>query len=151
LIKPKEAKVLWDGIHANGDYDGTTDMLLNESSGWAEASAALTKAIEYAVKAGVQYFVANVEAVVFDDQGASTGIQTAKGDVLLASYIILATGAMTAKILADSAPERVEMQVGDRTVAAAICTGITILSNEEAEYFRKGPVFVHEIENTLGK
>ncbi len=29
LIKPKKAKVLWDGIHANADYDEATDMLLN--------------------------------------------------------------------------------------------------------------------------
>ncbi|KUJ24004.1 FAD/NAD(P)-binding domain-containing protein [Mollisia scopiformis] len=133
LIKAEEAKGLWDGIHADADYEGAGDMLLNESSGWAEASAALTKTIEHAVEAGVQYVGGDVEAVVFDDQGASTGVRTTKGDVLSASHIILATGATTAKLIADSVPKRPEMQVAGRVVAAAICTAMTILSDEEAE------------------
>ena len=151
LVSPEEAKQLWNGIHADANYRGVTEMLVNESSGWADATAALTKVIETAVTSGVKYVVADVEAVVFDDQGSSTGVRTEKGDLLTAAHIILATGAMTAKLLADSAPQRKEMQVGDRVVAAAICTGMVTLDNEDAEYFGSGPVFIHEIGNTLGQ
>ena len=150
LIKPEEAKRLWDGFHADAAYHDVTDMLVNESSGWAEASAALEKVIETAVAAGVKYVVAGVEVVLFDDQGSCTGVRTKKGDVLSASHVILATGATTAHILAESAPQRKEMQVGGRVVAAAIRTGLVTLSDKDAEYFRKGPVFIHEVEETLG-
>jgi len=151
LAKPQETKRLWNGIHADASYDGVTDMLVNESSGWAEASTALEKVIERAVTLGVKYIVADVKAVIFDDQGSSTGVQTKNGDVLSASHIILATGATTAALLADSAPQRDEIQVGNRVVAAAICTGMVILSDEDAKYFRNGPVFIHEGEDTLGQ
>lgn len=151
LINNDEAKQLWGGIHADADYTNVTDILLNESSGWADAAAALTKVIETAVAAGVNYVVGDIEKVLFDDEGSSTGVLTAKGDVHSAAHIILATGAMTAKILADSAPQRKEMQVDGRLVAAAVCTGMVTLDDEDAACFRKGPVFVHTGSDIVGK
>ncbi len=151
LITPDEARSLWRGAHADANYYDATEVFLNESSGWAEATKALTKVIETAVAAGVKYVVADVNKILFDDQGGSAiGVLTEKGDELYAAHIILATGATTAKILADSAPQRKEMQADGRVVAAAICEGMVTLGDEEAEGFRQGPCFLCELGYTQG-
>lgn len=45
--------------------------------------------------------------------------------MLEAGKVVLATGANTARILADSAPERQELQAGKRIMeAAVVCVGL---------------------------
>lgn len=151
LIDIEQAKQQWGGLHADANYDTVLNILWNESGGWAEASNALKKVLQIAVDNGVEYVEADIESVVFDKHGSSTGVRSTKGAVWSASRIILATGAMTPKLLADSAPLRKEMQVGDRIKAAAIFTGMATLSDDEAAYFDKGPVFIHDIGASLGQ
>jgi len=151
LVTPDEARRLWGGIHADADYHDVSEVFVNESSGWAEATKALTKVIETAVAAGVKYVVAEVKEVLFDDLGSTVGVRTQTHDVLSASHVILATGAMTAKLLADSAPHRKEIQVDGRVVAAAICEGMATLSDADAERFCQGPCFVSELDSAPGK
>ncbi|KAK0653130.1 sarcosine oxidase-like protein [Cercophora newfieldiana] len=150
LITPDEARGLWGGVHSDANYYDSTEVFLNESSGWADAAKTLTKVIETAVAAGVKYVVAEAKEIVFDEQGSTVGIRTAKGELLSASHVILATGATTAKLLADSAPQRKEMQADGRVIAAAICEGMVTLSDEDAAYFRQGPCFLCELGYTQG-
>lgn len=150
LAEPAEVRKLWDGIHSDANYEGVTGILVNESSGWAAASRCLAKVIETAIAAGVNYTVANVQEVLFDEKGSSVGVRATDGTVLSGSRIILATGALTAKILADSAPRRKEMHVGGRLIAAAVTEGTVRLSDEDAKYFRKGPVFFTQVGDVLG-
>ncbi|PVH74801.1 sarcosine oxidase [Cadophora sp. DSE1049] len=132
LIDIEEARINWDGIHSDANYDTVLNILWNESGGWAEASNALKFVIETAVEKGVKYVEANIESVVFDKDGSTTGVQTAEGPIL------------------NSAPLRKEIHVGDRIKAAAIFTGMATLSDDDAAYFRKGPVFIHDIGASLG-
>ncbi|KAK9769255.1 putative FAD dependent oxidoreductase domain-containing protein [Seiridium cardinale] len=150
MSNPEEVRKLWDGVHENADYTNVTDIFINESSGWVEATKALTRVIEAALAAGVRYIAADIKEVIFDDHGAAKGVQTSSGDALLAKHVILATGAYTPKLLMDSAPERKEIHAGHRIVAAGICETLVNLNDEEAKYFRQGPVFVHEVGETLG-
>ena len=100
---------------------------------------------EAAVKAGVKYAVADVSSLVFDEDGACIGVRSKQGDVFNATKTILSTGAGTARLIADSAPERKDIHVEDRLVAAAICTALVKLTPEAAARLSKAPVCVEDL------
>lgn len=116
-------------------------MLLNESSGWVEASKVLESVIETTVAGGVRYVKADITTLLFGDERDCIGVKTADGRMLYAEQIILATGAGTSKLIADSAPGWKNLQVGDRLTAAALFTGMAKLSDAQAERYKEGPVF----------
>ena len=141
----QEAEKYYENIFEDADYTGVSQVLINNSSGWAEAKKALKHVIEAAVDAGVKYSVADVSHLVFNHEGACTGIQSATGEIFSSTKIILCTGAGTAKLIADSAPNRADIQVGDRLVAAAICTALVELDPKAAQEFRRAPVCVQDL------
>ena len=81
-------------------------MFWNPRSGWAEATAAVKKTIEVAIDQGVEYVEGTVSTLLFDRSGNCTGVQVGGGRQLTADYVILRTGSQTAKLIADSAPQR---------------------------------------------
>ena len=145
VVPLQEAKYLHDDIFKDADYTGVSQILINNSSGWAEAKRALKHVIETAVHAGVEYTVADVATLTFDDEGSCTGVECTSGEMLKATKIILCTGAGTAKLIADSAPQRKDIQVGDRLVAAAICTGLIELTSEAVQRLNRAPVCVEDL------
>ena len=140
-----EAKHLHGDIFKDADYTGVSQVLINNSSGWAEAKKALKHTTEAAVNAGVKYSIADISSLAFDDEGACTGVRSTTGETFSATKTILCTGAGTAKLIADSAPAREDIQVGDRLVAAAICTGLVELSPDAARKLSKAPVCVEDL------
>jgi len=140
VICPNEAKSLYDGLFAEADYTGVTEVIVNPNSGWAAAKEALTAVIDAAVRGGVKYVSGVVSAIEFESNGCTKGIRFSDGRTISASYTILSTGAGTGKLLADSGPERDELQPSERLVAAAVCTGLVKLDTETAEKISKGPV-----------
>jgi sarcosine oxidase/L-pipecolate oxidase len=106
MTKPEEVKKLYGAMFEGADYRGVTEILINRTSGWAEASKALKNVIEAAIAAGVKYIEADISSLEFDDQGSCIGVRSASGNTLSATHIILATGAGTAKLIAKSAPDR---------------------------------------------
>lgn len=89
---------------------------------------ALTKVTEAVVQGGVEYHAADIKKLLFDESGACTGAESVDGRTWTADHVILCTGAATARLIADSAPWRKDIQVGDRMVAAAVVTGLAKLS-----------------------
>lgn len=90
---------------------------------------------------------------MFDEAGGGgvTGAKTKTGEIIAGDRIILCTGAGTAKLLADSAPDRPELQVDGRMVAAAVVTGIVNLDPKQGgEKYTEIPVTVHTIKTTQG-
>ncbi|KFA69532.1 hypothetical protein S40285_07268 [Stachybotrys chlorohalonatus IBT 40285] len=150
MSDPSETKSLWGGIYSDANYTNVSEILINESSGWAEATNVLRQVTGAAVDAGVRYVEADVRQVVFDDAGAATGVRTSNGDVLSARHVIVATGVYTPKLLLDSAPQRSSIHAGSRMIAAGICEGSVILNDEDADYFSKGPVYVNEVQDVIG-
>jgi sarcosine oxidase/L-pipecolate oxidase len=150
IADPEEAKILYGGIFENAEYGDGAEILINESSGWVDASEALKNVIDAAVTAGLRCIEADIASLEFDDGGSCIGVKSVDGQTITAAKIILATGAQTCKLIADSAPDRVDLQVGDRLVAAAIFTGMAKLSAEEAERFGAGPVFLHAVGQSQG-
>lgn len=143
IIGPDEIKTRYDGQFADADYTGVKDIFINPLSGWVEATLALRKVIEAAVSNGVRYVKGDVERLIFTDAGDCTGVATKDGRTLSADNVILSTGAGTAKLLADSAPDRQNLQVGDRITASAVVTGMINLNEEQMKRFKNAPIFIH--------
>ncbi|TAQ87306.1 hypothetical protein B7494_g4343 [Chlorociboria aeruginascens] len=152
ITSPDEFKKMYDGNfqHANYEGVGPEDIYVNPLSGWAEATSAVRNVIEAAIMNGVQYVEGDIETLCFES-GACSGVKTTRGDVLLADKVILSTGAGTAKLIADSAPDRPDIQVGDRITAAAVVTGMVKLNKSQMERFKNIPVFVHAMDSVLGE
>lgn len=140
----EEAVSLHRGVSKGADYSGVSQILIN-SSGWAEAKKALKHVLEVAVDEGVTYTTADVSSLLFDDRGACTGMRSRKGETFTATKTILCTGAGTAKLIADSAPDRQDIQVEDRLVAAAIYTALVELSQDAVESLGLPPVCVQDL------
>ncbi|TIC99292.1 L-pipecolate oxidase [Colletotrichum higginsianum] len=145
-----EAKRQYGGIFADADFTGVKEVFVNKNSGWGEAKEALQRTIEEAVKLGVKYVEAEIAKLEFDGGGAATGVQTVEGESIKAAHVILSTGAYTAKLLADSAPERTELHAGDRFVAAAVTEGFTPVTGENAKDLYDGPVGISTVPPSRG-
>ncbi|TDZ29850.1 L-pipecolate oxidase [Colletotrichum spinosum] len=146
-LSVEEARREYGGIFEHGDYTGVREVFINKNSGWAEAKEALRATIEEAVRLGVEYVQAEVERLEFDAGGATTGVVTREGEVLKADKVVLSTGAYTATLLADSAPERTELHAGERFVAAAVTEGFAPVADERLYV---GPVGISGVPPARG-
>jgi sarcosine oxidase / L-pipecolate oxidase len=138
-------------LFRDAEWSQAQDCFVNPESGWAEATAALKAATEAALSLGVHYVDSGASKLLFDDNGHCCGVETEDGRSLRASHIILATGANTAKLIADSAPHRPEMQLEDRLLGCGVLTAAVKLTEEQADHFKAMPVFIHRVGGVLGK
>jgi sarcosine oxidase/L-pipecolate oxidase len=150
MATPEEVRRLYGGIFEDAEFDEMPEILINESSGWVEASKALKKVIDAALSAGVKSVETDIASLEFDGEGSCVGVRSTSGQTFSAANVILATGARTAKLIADSAPNRTDLQVGERFTAAAIFTGTVKVDAERAEVFRTAPVFLHAFGQAQG-
>lgn len=150
IITPENARTKFNGLYRDGDWSGVKEIFWNPRSGWAEAKIALQKTIEAAIDRGVKYVEATVSNLLFDQSGDCMGVQTEDGRDLTADHVILCTGAQTAKLLADSAPHRKELQADGRVLAAGVVAAVVRLTPEQHAKFGVGPVFIQGMEHVLG-
>ncbi|KAK9426094.1 putative FAD dependent oxidoreductase domain-containing protein [Seiridium unicorne] len=130
-------------ILSHCDLTEASQCVWNHSAGWGDAAAALRAFIQSAVDVGVRYEVATVSKVMFEDDVTCTGVSTADGRQLLAKKVILASGAYTPWLLAESAPDRPYIPADERTAAAGVLMcAFTLGSGEEAK-FKDAPVIVY--------
>jgi sarcosine oxidase / L-pipecolate oxidase len=149
IITPEEAKARFPGFK-DAAWTDVKECYYNPRSGWGEAEPALRGVIQAAIDRGVRYVQATVSRLSMDGKGACTGIQTVDGRELTADHILLCTGPHTAKLIADSAPEDKELQVGGRMVAAAAVSCAAKVAPEHRERFRRLPVFANLMGHTHG-
>jgi sarcosine oxidase/L-pipecolate oxidase len=150
LIEPEELKKRYNGFFVDTNFDGVKEVFVNTMSGWAEAKEALKATIDAAVSAGVKYIEGGITKLTFNKTGGCTGIRMADDAVLEADHVILSTGAGTAKLLADSVPEKPELQVNGRMVAAAVITGIVKLNAQDSVQYAGIPVSIHGMAGIQG-
>lgn len=150
MIGPDQLTTLYSGLFEDANYGGVEEVFINHGSGWAEATPAVQATIEASVANGVEYIQGDVERLTFDVNGGCTGARTEDGRILRAEKVILSTGAGTAKLIAQSAPQRQEIQSGDRITAAAVITAIIKLTEEQMKRFDACPVFIHDTPGVLG-
>ncbi|PPJ59837.1 hypothetical protein CBER1_04952 [Cercospora berteroae] len=143
-ITISEAKELFGGLFNEADYDGVKEVLLNKTSGWAEAGDCLQAVTKKSIELGVKYVVGEVQTLQFGNNGQCTGVRLSNGQSLTATQTILSTGAFTSKLLEWSAQSsgNNELRAGDRILAAGITTGMTTLNDKDYESFKDMPVGV---------
>jgi len=73
------------------------------------------------------------------------------GEQILADKTVLCTGASTAELLADSAADRPELQVGDRMVAAAAAMCLFRVPEGETAKYASAPVIVNPMGEMAGQ
>jgi sarcosine oxidase/L-pipecolate oxidase len=146
LVAVEDAVKEFDGFFDDADYHGVSEVLINKSSGWAEAKEALAATIQAATIAGVEYVESDITCLRFShDYGLCEAIVSKSGEEYQATHTILCTGAGTAVLLANSAPHHEPLQVGNRMVAAAICTGLSKLNDEDRQRFASVPVCCQDV------
>jgi glycine/D-amino acid oxidase-like deaminating enzyme len=150
----EEARALYDGLFDDADYTAVKEVLVDRTSGWAEAKEALQNTIETAVGLGVKYITAEVVAVEFEDtrgQRRCYGVKTAKGESIAADQVILCTGAFTPKLLINSAPEWLDLHAGERILAAAVTEAIAPLAAQQSPILDTMPVGINDNPIERGK
>ena len=143
----EEARTLYDGLFDDADYTSVKEVLVNRTSGWAEAKEALQNTIKTAVGLGVNYTMAEVTAVKFEytrGQHWCCGVKIANGEPIAADRVILCTGASTPKLLMDSAPEWTDLHAGDRIIAAGVTESIAPLTTQQSPILGTMPVCIND-------
>ncbi|RYP91109.1 hypothetical protein DL770_002765 [Monosporascus sp. CRB-9-2] len=148
-----EARKLYGGVFAEADYAGVERVLVNRTSGWADAAGALRRGAERAAELGVRFVKAEVAALEFGGDGAAdgtargvVGIKTEDGRLLRGHRTVLCTGSYTPKLLDESARRSgIEaLRAGGRIIAAGVTTGLTVLGDEAMDRFGGMPVGIQE-------
>ena len=142
-VSVDEAKRLYGGLFDEADYSGVKSVLINKTSGWVAAGDCLIAVTRRAIELGVRYVASEVTSLSFDGRRCN-GVNTAVGDNINASHVILCTGAFTPKLLELSAVRSglTGLPAGSRIVAGGITTGMTTLDDETFPTFEKMPVGV---------
>ncbi|KAI0118242.1 sarcosine oxidase [Nemania sp. FL0031] len=142
----QEARKLYGGIFDSADYEGVDKVLINKTSGWAEAKEALQAGIKKVVDMGVKYITAEVSLLEFDDETRCIGVAMNDGTSIAADRTILCTGAFTPVLLEKAASRTscIEFRPRGRMIAAGVTTGLVTLDHKTAERFKEMPVCIQE-------
>ncbi|KAE9378260.1 sarcosine oxidase [Stipitochalara longipes BDJ] len=151
IISLEDARGRFGGIFKDANWETATECFWNPKSGWGEGEGALRSIIQAAIDAGAIYHEATVSTLSIDSNRTCTGAQTTDGKYLTADHVILSTGALTAKLLADTAPNDKNLQVAGRMVAAGACSAIATFAPELMDDFKKAPVFFNGLNHTHGE
>ncbi|KAG9189153.1 sarcosine oxidase / L-pipecolate oxidase [Alternaria panax] len=138
-------KEMYRSFYDITDFSGSNDVFVNRDSGWAEATRALTAYTDAAMESGVKYTAEDIDVLTFRPDGGCTGVLTKDGNNITVDYIVLATGAVTAKLFDNSAPSRKGLQIEGRPVAGAVITSIVNLDPKNGQQYTEIPVTVHSV------
>ncbi|KAK4449070.1 putative sarcosine oxidase protein [Podospora aff. communis PSN243] len=154
-ILTKEGALARFPIFQDANWSGVNENYFNPQSGWGEADGAVASFFAATCNAGVTFIKANAERLVLDSEGNCTGVFISEGGgqtrEFLADRTILCVGAFTEKFLADTAPERSELQVNGRLIAAAAVQCKATYPPEEEEKLSKAPVHFLGMWHTHGE
>jgi sarcosine oxidase / L-pipecolate oxidase len=140
------------------NWTGVSTAYYNPNSGWGEADPAMKAMIDEATRLGVVLHEALVARLILEAHETQlgrrwlcNGVVTADGTALRADKVLICTGAHTAKLLADSAPNEPSLQVNGRLVAAAALQCSVRLPPAKWPKCRDAPVFANLMSHTSGK
>ena len=134
--------VRFDGLFRDADWTGVTSCMWNPEVGWTDAANALRSVIQAAIDLGVNYVSGSIQKITFAPDGSATGLALTEGRTLTGRKTILCTGAYTAELIADSAPEREELQVKGRMVAAGAIMCAFKVPQDELPKFNSAPIII---------
>ena len=102
MIAPEEVGKRWNEVYTGADLNGVEEIFWNAGCGWADAAG---YTVETAAESGVAYKEGEMASLLLDDGKTCRGVRLKDETELMADQILLCTGAHTAKLLADSAPQ----------------------------------------------
>ncbi|KAL8891760.1 MAG: hypothetical protein Q9192_005705 [Flavoplaca navasiana] len=132
VFTPREISTKFRGIFTNMCLRPDDKLLFNASAGIAEAEKALSATVQACIGLGVRYVATAVSRLIIEDN-VCKAVQAEDGKRYSAANIILSTGAATAKLIADSAPQQAGLQVGPRITARAVCCAAVKLDKQQEE------------------
>lgn len=142
LLDIDDVKARFDGIFRGGNWTKVANGVCSPRAGLVDVADALRAVIEAAVDLGTHYMRAIVIKVNISPGGACTGVVTDAGDRLRAEHALFCTGAHTAWLLAESGPDRLEIRVGDRTVAAGSVMSVHQPRDDQFSKFNSAPTIL---------
>ncbi|OLN85242.1 L-pipecolate oxidase 5 [Colletotrichum chlorophyti] len=148
-MTPDEVRARWPAFQT-ANFDGVDRVMFNPNCGWVEADRALEAIRQKVIDEGTELVVGEVKTLVFDANGNCTGLRLAGGDELT-GVVLLCTGARTAALLAESAPERTELHAGDRITATGALSFTTCVQGEQKKKFEGIPVLKNRLSNVMGE
>ena len=146
----EEVRKRWNGAFATSNFGGLDRVLYNPSVGFAEADKALGAVVQAAIDRGVKYVVGEMTRLTFGMRGECTGIELKDGRVLQADKVVMATGARTGTLLAQSAPKNKKLHVGNRLLATGAVSFYARLRGAQKDKFAPIPVLKNCLPEVKG-
>ncbi|KAK4141815.1 putative sarcosine oxidase [Dichotomopilus funicola] len=154
-ILSKEEALTRFPIFQDANWTGVKENYFNPQSGWGEADEAVASFFTATLASGVEFIEATAEKLVLDSDGNCAGVVISEAGgpsrEFLADRTILCVGAYTEKFLADTAPERSELQVNGRLIAAGAIQCKATYPPEYEEQLSKAPVHFLGMWHTHGE
>ena len=150
MISPEEVGRRWNEVYKGADLNGVQEIFWNAGCGWADAAGALQHTIKTAIDSGVIYKEGEMASLLLDDNKTCYGVRLKDESHLMAGQILLCTGAHTAKLLADSAPQWEDLQIKDRMLATGVVAAYVRLTSQQMERFKAMPIYVGAMPDVKG-
>lgn len=150
MLPVEEVRRRWNGIFATANFDGVDEVLYNPTVGIAEADKALAAVVQAGIDAGVTYVVGSMDKLIFGAHGQCTGVSLEDGTALMADKVLLATGARTGMLLAQSAPDNKDLHIGDRMIATGAISFYAKLTPELHKKYSQIPVLKNCLKQVKG-
>jgi sarcosine oxidase/L-pipecolate oxidase len=150
FLSVEEVRKRWNGAFATANFTGLDKILYNPSAGFAEADKALGAVVQAALDHGANYVLGEMTRLEFGARGECTGVELRDGRVLRADKILMATGARTGAILAQSAPKNKKLHIGDRLLATGAVSFHAKLEGAQKQKFEPIPVLKNCLPQVKG-
>ena len=150
LISPEAVGKRWNEVYKEADLKGVKEIFWNAGCGWADAAGSLQHTIKTAVENGVIYKEGEMASLLLDDSENCNGVRLKDETELISDRILLCTGAHTAKLLADSAPQWEDLQIKDRMIATGVVAAYVRLTSQQMERFKSMPIYVGAMPDVKG-
>ncbi|KAK3365355.1 sarcosine oxidase [Lasiosphaeria ovina] len=153
-ILSKEEALARFPVFQDANWSGAKENYFNPQSGWGEADEAMASFFKATCDTGATFIEATAEKLILDPEGSCSGVAISEHGIkrnVYADRTILCVGAYTEQFLANTAPERSDLQVNGRLVAAAAIQCKAKYPPEQEEMLKKAPVHFLGMWHTHGE
>ncbi|XWW98596.1 hypothetical protein V2A60_006596 [Cordyceps javanica] len=151
MLPVDEVRKRWNGLFSTANFEGLDKILFNPNVGFAEADKALAAVVQAGIDLGVDYVVGEMDTLAFGLEGQCIGVTLKSGDTILADKVLMATGARTEPLLAQSAPKNMKLHSGDRVLATGAVSFYARLHGKKKAKFAPIPVLKNCLKQVKGE
>ncbi|KAM3563364.1 hypothetical protein MY1884_001277 [Beauveria asiatica] len=151
MLPVDEVRKRWNGAFATANFEGLEEILYNPHVGFAEADKALAAVVQAGIDLGVEYVVGEMDTLALGLEGQCIGVNLKNGGTIVADKVLMATGARTEPLLAQSAPENKQLHAGDRVLATGAISFFAKLHGDKKAKFAPIPVLKNCLKSVKGE